>query len=50
MQTMNQASPRLYARRLITLEEAIGRSSDPEELKNLIANGAARRPAAPPAR
>ena len=38
MQTMNQSLTSLYMRRLITLEEAIGRSSDPEELQTLIAS------------
>jgi twitching motility protein PilT len=38
MQTMNQSLCNLYLRRLITLEEAIGRSSDPEELQTMIAN------------
>ena len=50
MQTFNQSLAQAYARRLITLEEAMARSSDPEELKNLLATGAALRPAAPPAR
>lgn len=38
MQTFNQALCDLYTRRLITLEEAQSRSSDPEELKQLIAS------------
>lgn len=38
MLTMNQSLAGLYARRLITLEEAIGRSSDPDELRNLISD------------
>jgi twitching motility protein PilT len=50
MQTFNQSLAQAYTKRLITLEEAMGRSSDPEELKNLLATGAALRPAAPPAR
>jgi twitching motility protein PilT len=50
MQTFNQSLALAYSKRLITLEEAMGRSSDPEELKNLLATGAALRPAAPPAR
>jgi twitching motility protein PilT len=33
MQTMNQSLTSLYMRRMITLEEAIGRSSDPDELQ-----------------
>jgi twitching motility protein PilT len=36
MQTLNQSLYSLYARRLITLEEAVGRSNDPEELKSMI--------------
>lgn len=44
MQTMNQSLASLYQRRLITLEEAISRSSDPEELRNMLASGAGQRP------
>lgn len=36
MQTMNQSLAELYQRRLITLEEAMNSSSDPEELKKLL--------------
>lgn len=36
MQTMNQSLYGLFTRRMITLEEAMGRSSDPDELKNMI--------------
>jgi twitching motility protein PilT len=36
MQTMNQSLHSLYVRRLITLEEALGRSSDQEELRTMI--------------
>jgi twitching motility protein PilT len=36
MQTMNQSLFSLYARRQITLEEAMGRSSDQEELRTMI--------------
>jgi twitching motility protein PilT len=36
MQTMNQALYGLYSRGLVSLEEAIGRSSDPDELRNMI--------------
>ena len=36
MQTMNQSLAALYLRRQISLEDAVGRSSDVEELKNLI--------------
>jgi twitching motility protein PilT len=36
MQTMNQSLYGLYTRRMITLEEAMGRSGDADELKNMI--------------
>src|ERR1041385_8699048 len=36
MQTMNQSLYSLYARRLISLEEAMGRSSDQDELRSMI--------------
>lgn len=36
MQTMNQALAELYLKRMITLEEAVSASMDPEELKKLI--------------
>jgi Tfp pilus assembly pilus retraction ATPase PilT len=36
MQTMNQSLFSLYARRLISLEEAMGRSNDTEELRMMI--------------
>jgi twitching motility protein PilT len=45
MQTMNQSLASLYGRRLISLEDAMGRSSDPEELKTLIAQGGGAAPA-----
>jgi twitching motility protein PilT len=38
MQTFNQSLASLFLRRLITMEEALARSSDHDELKNLIAN------------
>ncbi len=47
MQTFNQSLAAAYAKRLVTLEEAMGRSSDPDELKNLLASGV-RQPGAPP--
>jgi twitching motility protein PilT len=50
MQTMNQSLASLYQRRLITLEEALSRSSDPEELRNMLASGAAQRPMMRPQR
>jgi twitching motility protein PilT len=39
MQTMNQSLTQAYQRRLISLETAMGRSSDTEELRNLLAGG-----------
>jgi twitching motility protein PilT len=40
MQTFNQALVDLYLRKLITLEEAMSRSSDVDELKTMITNAA----------
>ncbi|MDW8304496.1 MAG: type IV pilus twitching motility protein PilT [Acidobacteriota bacterium] len=40
MQTLNQSLASLYHRRLITLETAMQRSSNPDELKELIERGA----------
>jgi twitching motility protein PilT len=48
MQTFNQSLAMAYAKRLITLEEAMGRSSDPDELKNILSSAAAPRPVGPP--
>jgi twitching motility protein PilT len=45
MQTMNQSLASLYARRMISLEDAMGRSSDTEELKTMIAQGGGGTPA-----
>jgi twitching motility protein PilT len=39
MQTMNQSLYELYVKRLISLEEAMGRSSIPEELQSMISRG-----------
>ncbi|MEW5742219.1 MAG: type IV pilus twitching motility protein PilT [Myxococcota bacterium] len=39
MQTFNQALAALLARKLISMDEAFGRTSDPDELKNIIASG-----------
>jgi len=39
MQTFNQTLSSLYLRRIISLEDALGYSSDQEELKNLIEHG-----------
>jgi twitching motility protein PilT len=41
MQTFNQSLANLLTRRLITQDEAFGRTSDPDELKNILASGAA---------
>lgn len=38
MQTMNQSLFMLYHQKQISLEDAIGRSSDPDELRSMIAN------------
>jgi twitching motility protein PilT len=52
MQTFNQSLYSLFSRRLISLEEAVSRSQDPDELRNMIErgtgspNGGAQRPAA----
>ena len=42
MQTMNQSLYSLYARRLISLEEALGRSTEQDELRMMIEKGAER--------
>jgi len=39
MQTFNQSLASLYVRHMITLEDAVGRSSDPDELRNIISQG-----------
>ena len=41
MLTMNQSLLSLYQKRVISLEEAYGRSTDPEELKHMINNPSA---------
>jgi len=49
MQTMNQSLASLHTKRMISMDDALGRSSDPDELRNLINQGGtpgARRPAA----
>ncbi|HPC48348.1 MAG TPA: type IV pilus twitching motility protein PilT, partial [Deltaproteobacteria bacterium] len=38
MQTMNQALFNLYQRKLISLDDALGRSMDPEELRQMMAS------------
>jgi len=50
MQTLNQSLYSLYARRLIALEEAMGRSGDPEELRLMIEGRVAGGAGAPPGR
>jgi twitching motility protein PilT len=53
MQTFNQSLAAAFVKRLITWEEAVGRSSDPDELKNIVQQGGAMRGpqgAAPPPR
>lgn len=50
MQTMNQSICSLYLRRMISLEEAIGRSSDPDELQTLISNSGSAVPNQKPSR
>ena len=47
MQTFNQSLAAAVAKRLITAEEAMARSSDADELKNLLTTGAAGVRAAP---
>jgi twitching motility protein PilT len=44
MQTFNQSLAVAVAKRLVTPEEAMARSSDVEELKSLISSGSAVRP------
>jgi twitching motility protein PilT len=39
MQTFNQSLATLVMRKLITLEDALGRSSDPDELRTMLASG-----------
>src|SRR5580692_8010793 len=50
MQTLNQALLALLQKRMITQEEAFGRSSDSEELRNMLGNvgGAGRQVVTPP--
>ncbi len=49
MQTMNQSLMNLYSRRLISLDEAMGRSPDTDELRQMMINaGAMRSRVAPP--
>ena len=39
MQTFNQSLAALVMRKLITLDDALGRSSEPDELRNILATG-----------
>ena len=39
MQTVNQSLYELFSRRMITLEDAMSRTSDPDELKTMISSG-----------
>ncbi len=39
MQTFNQALASLLSRKTISMDEAFGRTNDPDELKNMIASG-----------
>jgi twitching motility protein PilT len=39
MQTFNQSLAVLVGKKLITVEEALGRSSDPDELRNMLMSG-----------
>ena len=50
MQTMNQSLMSLYSRRLITLEEALGRSQEPDELRQMMVNAGVMRNAGPAGR
>jgi twitching motility protein PilT len=45
MQTMNQSLASLYQRRMVSLEDAMGRSPDVDELRNIIAQGGANKQA-----
>jgi twitching motility protein PilT len=47
MQTLNQSLFSLYSRRMITLEEAMGRSNDVDELRNMTEGRGAPAPGAP---
>ncbi len=50
MQTLNQCLASLFLRRLVSLEEAVAHSSDPDELQQIIASGGVQggRPSARP--
>jgi twitching motility protein PilT len=40
MQTMNQSLFSLFSKRIITLEDALGRSPEPDEFKQMMAGSA----------
>ncbi|HBO70220.1 MAG TPA: type IV pili twitching motility protein PilT, partial [Deltaproteobacteria bacterium] len=46
MQTMNQSLLAAYLRRDISLDDAVGRSTDPEEFRNLLSTSQAAGPGA----
>jgi hypothetical protein len=46
MQTFNQGLSSAYANKLITLETALSRSSNPDELQDMINRGVAAPPSA----
>jgi twitching motility protein PilT len=48
MQTLNQSLASLYLRRLVTLEEVVSHSSEPEELEQIISAGGAAPGGRPP--
>ncbi len=50
MQTFNQSLASAVARKLVSIEDALARSSDPDELRNLLQAGAPPRPGAAPVR
>ncbi|NMC74996.1 MAG: type IV pili twitching motility protein PilT, partial [Geobacteraceae bacterium] len=50
MQTMNQSLCNLHQRRLITLDDALGRSTDPDELKQMLGIAGATMPSKRPLR
>ncbi len=50
MQTMNQSLLNLYQRRTITLDDAMGRSSDPDELRQMLGMAGGQMPSKKPLR
>ena len=48
MQTLNQSLLNLYLRHIISLDEALGRTSDIDELKTMLANAQGGGPVGPP--